>query len=159
MLFVKKDILVLDNQKVTSSFEKIKLRIKLKDIEMVILSYYRPPVPESFKPFIEDVEDEMMKYNGNKIIVGDVNLDSNCDNIRNASGRIIDHLTMNFMNKFNIQNHTIKNTLSDHNIIISHLKGIKTVTNNAVIKIERNNSDKLRENFNALMSQSSIVSS
>jgi len=179
LLFVKKDIMTLDNQKSTSSFEKIKLKLKLRNMEVTLLSYYRPPVPHSFKPFIDDVEKELNAYNGNIIIIGDVNLDSNCDNsissqyqnllssydlkvtnnvrTRNISGRVIDHFAINFTDKTSISNHTINNSLSDHNIVISQLKGIKSVVNKFVIKIERNDYTKLRENFNELASQSTIL--
>lgn len=157
LLYVRKDILILENHKATTTFEKIKLRLKLQDMEIVLLNYYRPPVPQSFKPFIEDVEDEITKYNGNIIIVGDVNLDSNGDNAisaqylnlldsynlkiannvrtRNASGRIVDHFKLNFLDKTDIKSHTIKNNISDHNIIITQLKGIRSVTRNKTIKI------------------------
>jgi GTP1/Obg family GTP-binding protein len=84
--------------------------------EYKVLCYYREPTTDSFSPFILDVEKELSEGNAHTMIIGDVNLDANSDNkssseyinllksydmkvtnknmTRNASGRIIDHMTI-----------------------------------------------------------------
>jgi hypothetical protein len=106
------------------------------------------------------------------MIAGDVNLDSKCDNqislqyknlldsydmkitntfgTRSASGRIIDHVAVNFHDKIQIVNHTIKNNISDHNMILSQFKQVKSINVTKTFKVERTDYECLRATFESL---------
>jgi exonuclease III len=143
MIFIKKDILVKEVVKESSTFEKIKLVLSLNKNDYKVLSYYRNPIQQSLEPFLKDVEEELLENVKNTIMIGDVNLDANADNkdseryinllksydmsvtntikTRNESGRIIDHCCINFVDMTTIKNYTINTRLSDHNVVLTEL--------------------------------------
>ena len=129
LLFAKKNLIVHELQKNSTTFEKIAFKTKIDNKEVRFLTYYRQPKHESIAPFMKDLEEEINSYSGKTIILGDVNLDSNSDNhesrrymkllesydyeitnsykTRNISERIIDHVGMNFNRESCIDNFLI----------------------------------------------------
>jgi hypothetical protein len=178
-VFVKKELLIVEASKCTSTHEKIKLKVRVGQIDFVLLIYYRQPIQQSLAPFMIDVEDELQKENGNIIIVGDVNLDARGDNAhsmkyinmlksynmiitnnmstRNISGRVIDHFCTNFIDPATINNNTITNSLSDHNIILSILNNIKSSVNKTTLKFSSTNYECLREEFSKVLPEELIL--
>lgn len=178
--FIKRDILVQSVEKESSSFEKIKITLTIHKSNYKILCYYRNPVQESINPFLKDVENELLENDKQTIIIGDVNLDYRADNkdsaryaslmkcydmtctntfkTRNDSGRIIDHCCINFKEKVTTKNYTITTRLSDHNIVITELSGIKREKVEKLIELEITNWTQLSENFNNYLSCSEIMS-
>jgi hypothetical protein len=141
MIFVKNQIKIINAETHTSSFQRITLDIQIEQKKFTLISYYRPPEPNNLYNFLDDLEDEIKQKEGRIVIVGDVNIDKNGNTkdardyknlldsysleivndcpTRNASSKIIDHMACNFHKDFTIDNYTIHNSLSDHNMIIT----------------------------------------
>jgi len=130
---------------VSSSFEKITIKISLPNATFNLISVYRPPIPENFNDFCVSIEkslEERCKY---VALAGDFNVDKNSStsesrkfrsllqqfnvkiaNIhptRPVSGKIIDHFSCNFYECLKTDIHTIDQdpTVSDHCIIFSRV--------------------------------------
>lgn len=179
MVFVKKGIPIKMCEKESTTFEKIMMIINVNNKDYKVLSYYRNPISQSLEPFLKDVENEMLQYGKNTIIIGDVNFDANSDNkeserfvqllrsydmnivnkitTRNVSGRIIDHCCINFSDETEVKSYTINTKLSDHNIVITELSCIKKEKEEELIMLERTNWKKLKETFEKLKAKSSIL--
>lgn len=179
LVYVKKEIIVNEVVKSSSSHEKIKLKIKIEGIDLCLLSYYRQPLSSALKPFMDDLEDELRRTDTKMIIIGDVNINAKPDSsdsadyinlltsydmiiknvhqTRNASGRIIDHLASNFDTNMKIRNFTITNSISDHNAILTQLTNWKSSNSVRLVKFERTNFNALRQHFKSFTNTSSIL--
>lgn len=176
MMYVKKDIAVIEHAKFSSTYEKLVLKIKVDGNFVTLLAYYRQPTSNSFIPFINDVEEELKKRKEKVLIIGDINLDARGDNAqsmqylnllksfdmtitnteptRNASGRVIDHFSCNFLCDTKIENSTVTTNISYHNMIISQLLHVKTVNNHMRMKFERIDYENLCDTFSKHLSSS-----
>jgi len=147
--------------------------------EYKVLCYYRQPTADSFTPFLSDVEKELLERNAHTMIIGDVNLDANGDNknssdylnllksydmritnsamTRNASGRIIEHMTINYDEFELVSNFTIKNNLSDHNAVISQILNLQTARSIKIIEKKVTNWDDCRKIFDKLSLEADII--
>jgi hypothetical protein len=168
LLFIKKDMVTYDLAKSSSSFEKISFKSKKDGSEYKFVCYYRQPLNTSVAPFIDDLEQEI-QVECKTIILGDVNFDANSDNAesrrymsliksydfeivnnfktRKASNRIIDHLGMNFKNELSIITHTVENSISDHNFIMTQLMNLKPVKQKRMIEIKSTDYSRLKQIF------------
>ena len=145
MIFIKNQIKLINVDSHSSSFERLSLEIQVDQKRYSLLLYYRPPDPSNLQSFMDDLEKEISSKITRTIIAGDINIDKNGSTkdvkeyknllssynfeiinnnpTRNASMKIIDHMACNFKNDVSIDNYTIHNSLSDHNLIITAING------------------------------------
>ena len=178
MIFVKNQIKLINAESHTSSFERITLDILVEQKKYSLIAYYRPPEPNNLAKFYEDLEEEIRHKNGRVIIVGDMNIDKNGNakdakeyknlldsynmeivngcSTRNASNKIIDHFTCNFKNDLSIDNYTIQNSLSDHNMIITSINDTH-IRNQFVLKEYKSTDyEKIKTDLSSKLNKSNI---
>lgn len=147
IVYVKKGLLIVNVDKFSDGFERISINMKINNKGYKLIAYYRAPSQTNWKIFIKDIENEIKSTNDRIIVAGDINVDPNEKNnssnmychlldtfnikvmndkmTRNISGKVIDHFACNFHEESAIQNHTVHNSLSDHNLIISVIEDTK----------------------------------
>lgn len=128
-----------------------------------VCGIYRPPCASTVNDYITKIEETMGALSGEKIIVGDVNIDINrgsdrnarkyqdtmssigmtlCNNIatRESSNAIIDHVYLTQRMGRKIHTDTIRCDFSDHNILITTIKAEanESDVNETVTKIDYN---------------------
>lgn len=169
LAYIYKDFIAEESPTFTDSAEKLK--IELSNHNITLICYYRRCKSYKFKSFMKDIEMEMQLCRNKRIIfVGDFNLDItnislddfgrkflfllSCYNFkivnnaitRNEKGTIIDHLIINFKDDCYIRNYTIKNDISDHNIVLSIISEV-SFSNFDMIGKNYINYDKMQESF------------
>lgn len=179
LLFVRKDLIIFNVKKSSSTFEKIKFNLKTRSGDIRFICIYRQPTQNSYKDFIDELEIELASDDSTTFIIGDINLDANADNMdslkyinllrsynydisntyksRNASGRIIDHVCTNSLSKTSIRNYTIGNNISDHNMIITELNNMESRVTKQKLQFQKTNFPKLRDEFRNSVQKSNIL--
>lgn len=127
---------------------------------------------------MDDLEHELSSCS--KIIkVGDVNYSSMPDNVestnyvnllisydvkilnqhatRNTSGRCVDHFASNFGFESTVNNFTVSNGISDHNLIVSQLDNLNPHKSSGFLTFSHTNYDKMRQCFEVFSRNSNIL--
>lgn len=160
LVYIKSGINAKVVENISTSFEKIILKLNYNDVTINLISIYRPPVTCNCTEFFTSLEKSLEECHGHVIIVGDINIDPNANlnesmryknllthfaiavtnNLptRPSSGRVIDHFACNFSDSYSIINHTVNQDTyaSDHSMIISQVnikspkRSVKTVSKN-----------------------------
>jgi hypothetical protein len=136
IVFIKNSLHVIENSSCSNQFEKIRLMIEVCGSKICLLAYYRAPSTDA-KLFLADLEEEFSSNNCKTILVGDININSQCLNVRChsednvsrqydellrsfgfvitnnlptrlASMKNIDHIAVNFQDTRQIDNFTIE---------------------------------------------------
>lgn len=161
IIYVKKEITITKHETHSSTFEKISFDINHNEQRLKLITYYRPPESQklkNIKEFMNDVETEISDDNERIMLIGDINIDisENCRNARDynnlitgydmkllnnqvtrdVSGKIIDHVSVNFSDSCNFSVHTISldKNFTDHNMIVTTIEDMCLIKKESEIK-------------------------
>lgn len=156
----------------SDDFEKIIIDIKTKKQSIFLTCCYRPPLAENFPNFMGNLEADFSRHRGFGMLIGDLNIDwqgvgsdlrkykdflvsygydvVNTFSTRPISGKVIDHVAVNFHEEISISNFTVvqEKWFSDHCAILSivHLSAVpKSIK--GYITLEKIDYDALEKNF------------
>lgn len=173
LVFYKKDLTIYDIKQTSTSHEKITFIIEINGMKIKFVMYYRPPLTNNFKHFLEDLEKEIADYEDEIIILGDINVHTKDDSrdackyknlltsynleitndqiTRNVSKRIIDHVVCSDM-KNSLINNTISmpNEISDHNMLITTVSNMQVERKRKLVYHEKICYHQLVDNFSNL---------
>jgi hypothetical protein len=178
LLFIHKAIVITDHKmEKLNQIEKIVTQFSIDREKFKLIFYYRAPDNDK-KLFFNDLEKEVYETDEKIIILGDINLNKNdcveyinllnsygleivnTHTTREASGKIIDHIIINFRNSIHYEIDTIKwdDKQSDHNAIMSTFKTISINKPKYIRKeVKRINEKKFKEIFTQEKAKSNLL--